>query len=369
MIYLDWNATAPLHPVAREAILEAMAEVGNASSVHQSGRAARHRIEDGRSAIASLVGIGYRTSPEMPAVVFTASGTEANHLAVQGWSRVAVSSIEHPSLIRARDDSVQLEVQSDGVIDLEALETLCSLWQGEPFLVSVMLANNETGVIQPIAEIAERVHASGGILHSDASQAVGRIPIDMEALGLDLLTLSGHKLGAGFGAAALVRRGDVPITPLFYGGGQEYGLRSGTENLPAIAGLAAMARIAEKLVATAPKIARLRDKIAATAESIHPETVVIGAGMPRLPNTLCLALVGIVNTTQIMAFDLSGIAISAGSACASGTIKPSPVLEAMRMPPEVLNSAVRLSLGPTTEEEVVPRVAAVWKQLSNSVGR
>ncbi|MCX8501210.1 MAG: aminotransferase class V-fold PLP-dependent enzyme, partial [Alphaproteobacteria bacterium] len=262
-IYLDWNATAPLHAVAREAIVQTLTEVGNPSSVHIFGRAARQKLDQARVAILKLVGLPPELSEQFPAVIFTASGTEANNLAVNGWPRLAISDIEHSSMLLAREDAVTLGVLDNGLVDLAAVETICELWRGSQFMVSVMLANNETGVIQPIAEIAQIVHAAGGYLHSDACQAAGRIRLDMAELGVDLLTLSGHKLGGGYGSAALVRRTEIPLKPLLNGGGQEFGLRSGTENLTAIAGFAAIAQIEPTLLAAAPKVAKLRDRIAA----------------------------------------------------------------------------------------------------------
>jgi len=233
-IYMDWNATAPVHPAARAAMLAALEDCGNPSSVHGFGRRARKRVEEARSALAVLVGA------KVENIVFTASGTEANALmlANRGACRLIVSAIEHDSILKPAADAATISVDRNGVVDLDHLQALLTA-DARPALVSIMLANNETGVIQPVAEAAEIAHAHGALLHVDAAQAIGRIPVTLQSLGADFLTVSGHKLGAPQGVGALIAAKSTPqIVPLLQGGGQERSRRAGTENVPAIAGLA-----------------------------------------------------------------------------------------------------------------------------------
>ena len=337
--YFDWNATAPLREEARAAMVAALELTGNASSVHAEGRAARRLVEEAREKVASLVGAEARN------VIFTSGATEANMLAltpsistageIARRDRLFVSAIEHPSVRsggRFPAELVEeLPVTGDGLVDLHALRK--AIAGATRPLVSVMLANNETGVIEPIREIADIVHAANGVLHVDAVQGPGRIDCRIGDLGADLMSLSAHKLGGPQGAGALIRRGDSHIAePLIKGGGQERGARAGTENVAAIAGFGAAAAMAANQ-ADAARMTALRDRLEAGIKAATPQAVIFGAGAPRLPNTTLFAVPGIKAETAIIAFDLNGIAVSSGSACSSGKVQASHVLAAMGVEP------------------------------------
>jgi cysteine desulfurase len=332
MIYLDANATEPLRPAAREAVLAALDLTGNPSSVHAAGRAARRVLEDSREAVARRFGAA-------PAdLVFTGGGTEANALAIHTLGRnrrVLIGATEHDAVLRAAPGAVVVPVDGNGLIALDALAVM--LADAPPALVCVMAANNETGAIQPLPAIVELCRRHGALLHVDAVQAAGRIPLDAGALGADTLALSSHKLGGPKGAGALLLRPGLHLSPLIAGGGQERGRRGGTEPLPAIAGFAAAAHVVGEAVHLAP----LRD--AAERAAIAAGAVVIGTGAPRLPQTTCLALPGVRADTQVIALDLAGIAVSAGAACSSGKVARSRVIEAMGLG-DLAGSAIRVSL-------------------------
>jgi len=372
--YLDWNATAPLRPQARAAMIAALDAVGNPSSVHAEGRAARHLVEAARDAVAALVGAEARN------VVFTASGTEANMLVLSprtggGCARLLVSAIEHPSVRsggRFAGAAVEtVAVGSDGVINLALLEARLSALSQERVrpLLSVMLANNETGVIQPVSEAARLVHQAGGLLHVDAVQAAGRIPCDINALGADLMTLSGHKIGAPKGVGALIRRdAGLALDPLVTGGGQERRARAGTENVAGIVGFGAAAAVATADLATeSARVRALRDRLEAGLRQATPAAVIFGAEASRLPNTTLFAAPAVKAETAIIAFDLEGVAVSSGAACSSGKVAPSHVLAAMGVLPPVARGAVRVSLGPTTSEADVERFLAAWIKVSGAL--
>jgi cysteine desulfurase len=372
--YFDWNATAPLQPAARAAMLAALDAVGNASSVHGEGRAARGRLEAARRQVAALVGA-------QPAeVVFVSGATEANALALQAditvdgtkvpRGRLFMSAVEHPSVLAggrfAAGQSELLPVDDNGLVDVAALAA--ALAEAQRPLVSVMLANNETGVIQPIAEIAAIVHAVGGLLHVDAVQAAGRIPIDIRALGADLMSLSSHKLGGPQGAGALIVRAGLNVTPVIRGGGQERGVRPGTENVAAIAGFGAAAEaVRGNLSANAARMSALRERIEAAITAATPDAVVFGVSAPRLPNTTLVAVPGIKAETALIAFDLNGIAVSSGSACSSGKVAASHVLAAMGVEPVLARGALRISLGPETSENEVESLLVAWKRVVPSL--
>ncbi|HEY1364448.1 MAG TPA: cysteine desulfurase family protein [Xanthobacteraceae bacterium] len=369
-IYLDWNATAPLREEARTATLAGLDAAGNPSSIHAEGRAARRLVEQARTEVAALVGAEPRN------VVFTSGGTEANALALAPAQRqdgqaqrLLVSAIEHPSVLaggRFPAAAVErLAVTHAGQLDLDALEERLEAVGGR-VLVSLMLANNETGVVQPVSQAASLVHQAGGILHVDAVQAAGRLPCDMKALGADLLTISGHKIGAPKGVGALIRRDAAPPgpEPLIRGGGQERGVRAGTENVAGIAGFGAAAAAAgRKLRADAARTAGLRDRLEAGLRAACAEAVIFGSGAERLPNTTLFAVAGIKAETAVIAFDLEGIAVSSGAACSSGKVQPSHVLAAMGVPPHLARAAIRVSLGPTSAESEVDRFLETWIRL------
>jgi cysteine desulfurase len=373
--YFDWNATATLRAEAREAMVAALALTGNASSVHGEGRAARQLIESARQKVAALVGA------EAKNVTFTSGATEANMLALTPALQVAgekafrdkllVSAIEHPSVRSggrfAAGAVEELTVTNEGLLDLHALRS--ALARTVRPLVSVMLANNETGVIQPIAEIAAMVHEAHGILHVDAVQGAGRIDCDIEMLGADLISISAHKLGGPQGVGALIRRGDVHIaSPLITGGGQERALRAGTENVAAIAGFGAATAVANAArQADALRMAALRDMLEAGIKAATPQAVIFGAHAPRLPNTTLVAVPGVKAETAIIAFDLSGIALSSGSACSSGRVQASHVLAAMGAEPELTRGALRLSLGWSTTQDDVNTLLNAWNTVISSL--
>jgi cysteine desulfurase len=370
--YFDWNATAPLREEAREAVCAALALTGNASSVHAEGRAARRLIEQAREEVARLVGAKSRN------VTFTSGAPEATVLALtpaieiggrrEPRDRLFISAIEHPSVLSGgRFDAGQVEVlpvTSGGVLDLDAL--CVALSRSKRPLVSVMLANNESGVVQPIAEVADIVHAAGGVLHVDAVQGPGRIACDIGALGADLMSISSHKLGGPQGAGALIRRGDVHVAdPLIRGGGQERGLRAGTENVAAIAGFAAAASAAQH--SNTQRLAALRDRFEAGLKSSTPQVVIFGENVPRLSNTSLFTVPGLKAETAIIAFDLNGVAVSSGSACSSGKVQASHVLAAMGVEPAVARGAVRVSLGWTTTEAEIDALLTAWNKVVSSL--
>ena len=377
--YLDWNATAPMREEAKAVFAAALSRVGNPSSVHAEGRAARALIEAAREQVAVLVGA------RAGDVFFTASGTEANMLALtpaietadekRPRSRLYLSAIEHASVRTGarfpRETVEELPVGPDGRVDLAALAA--AIAKTPRPLVSLMLANNETGIVQPVAEAAVIVHAAGGLIHVDAVQAAGRIPCDMAALGADLLTLSAHKIGGAKGAGALIRaREDIHFPePLIRGGGQERGLRAGTENVAGIAafGAAAAAALACRH-SEAAHMARLRNQLEAGLQAATPEVTVFGREVvERLPNTTLLALPGIKGETAVIAFDLEGIAVSSGAACSSGKVQPSHVLAAMGVSGPLQRGAIRVSLGWNSTAADVEKFLAAWTKLASALSK
>jgi cysteine desulfurase len=362
--YLDWNATTPLRPEAMTAAAAALAHCGNPSSVHRSGRAARQRVERARDAIASLIG----AAPD--GVIFVSGGTEANHLALlgSGRERILVSAVEHNSVLQAVPNAERIPVDPSGIVDLAALEAMLRA-DPRPALVSVMLANNETGIMQPAARIAALAHANGAVFHCDAVQAFGKLPVNAVAIGADLITLSAHKLGGPPGIGALVVNGGAEPNPLIRGGGQERGRRAGTENLPGIAGFAAAAEAAIAGLAEYERVRRLRDLVETAALAAVPDALVIGADVPRLPNTTALALPGVAAETQIIALDLDGVMVSAGAACSSGKVGPSHVLQAMGLTPGIAGATIRVSLGWTTTEADIDHFLESWTALPRRATR
>ena len=357
--YLDWNATAKLRPQAREAVLAAQ-EVGNPSSVHGAGRAARRTVEQAREQVAAMVGA------KSQEVVFTSGGTEANAWALSPLigEVLLVSAIEHPSVRSGGRFAAaeEIPVTDDGVIDLAALKR--RLAGASRPLVSIMLANNETGVVQPVARAVELVHAVGGLLHIDAVQGPGRIDCDFAALGADLMTLSAHKIGGPQGVGALLKREALELEPLLRGGGQERGARAGTENVPGIAGFgAAAAAVRQGWTDEAARMTVLRDRLEAGLKAISPQATVFGAGASRLPNTTLFAVPGVKAETAVIALDLEGVAASSGAACSSGKVTPSHVLAAMGVPAELIRGAIRLSLGYATKEIEIEAVLKAWAKL------
>ncbi len=381
--YLDHNATSALRPEAAEAVVGALALPGNASSVHAEGRAARAAIEAAREQVAALVG----ASPK--AVIFTSGGTEANNTVLspafrrvgeEGAALLLAGAAEHPCVLeghRFPSGAVErIPVDANGIVDLAWLEARLERVEGRA-QVSIQAANNETGVLQPVAEAAALAHARGALIHTDAVQAAGKVPLDLAALGLDALTLSAHKLGGPKGVGAIVLASDrIEITDrLVRGGGQERGYRAGTENVAAIAGFGAAADAARLgLEEESARIAALRDEAEAELRRIAPDAVVFGAGVPRLPNTFAFAVPGLRAETALIAFDLAGVALSSGSACSSGKVRRSHVLQAMGVEPALAEGAIRVSLGWNSTKEDVFRfakacetvVASLYKRRANA---
>ena len=356
--YCDYNASAPVRPEAAAAVAAALAAGGNPSSVHARGRTARAAVEAARAEVAALAG----AAPEE--VVFTSGGTEANALALGGVRAAAVitSAIEHDSVLAAAPDALRVPVDGDGVVDLGALDALLARAPA-PALVSVMMANNETGVVQPVAEVVSIARRHGALVHCDAVQAAGRLAIDVAGLGLDLASLSAHKIGGPAGVGALVVRDGVALAPLFAGGGQERRRRAGTENLAGIAGFGVAARLALEDLATTARRAGLRDRFEAEVAALAPEAPVYGRGAPRLANTSCIGMPGVAAETQVMALDLDGVAVSAGAACSSGKVTRSHVLGAMGVAPAPAGEAIRVSLGWHSGEDDVRRLTEAWRRL------
>ncbi|AYG66371.1 MULTISPECIES: cysteine desulfurase family protein [unclassified Rhizobium] len=373
-LYLDWNATAPLHPAARDAMLRAMDIQGNPNSVHGEGRAARAAVEAARRQVASLTGA------EPAHVVFTSGATEAANMVLTpefrmgrtplAISRLYISAVEHPAVREggrfAADRISEIPVTPNGTVDLAALEALLAAHDkasGLP-MVAIMLANNETGILQPVVEAAKLVQAAGGIFVVDAVQAAGRVPLDINAIGADFLIVSSHKIGGPKGVGALVSRGEVLMPkPLIHGGGQEKGHRSGTENTLAIIGFGAAAAVAlDGIEGRNAAIAQLRGRLEEGMRQSASDVIIHGEQGARVPNTSFFTLPGLKSETGQIAFDLEGVAISAGSACSSGKVGESHVLVAMGCDPKL--GALRISLGLTTTEADVDRAIAAFARIA-----
>lgn len=356
-VYLDYNATAPVHPRVIEAVSACLAETGNPSSVHAAGRRARSLMETAREIVARTVNCLPRQ------VVWTSGGTEANALVLRGApaAHVFVSSVEHDSVLANAPGATRLPVDANGVIDLDALSAQLAAVEGRK-LVSVMLANNETGVIQPIAGVAERCRAGGAWLHVDAVQALGRVPVDVQALGADFLTISAHKVGGMKGTGALIAANDlVELTPLLRGGGQELGRRAGTENLPGIVSFGAALEALAALGDWQERVRQLRDRMEAAL--LAQGAIINGREAARIPTTSSVRMPGVPAETQVMAFDLAGIAVSAGSACSSGKVKTSHVLAAMGQDADAAGQSIRVSLGWGTTDHDIDQFLDVWQRL------
>ncbi len=354
MTYLDYNATAPLLPVVRERMSELMATPGNSSSSHSFGREAKKFLEDARTSLAATI------SAFPNEIIFTASATEANNWAINAFPNlhVLVSAVEHASVLK--QSSTHIPVDADGLVNLVALDEM--LAQG-PALVSVMLVNNETGSIQPIAEIAALCEQHNSLLHCDAVQVIGRMPLDFSSLGVDLLTISGHKCGGPVGAGALVVKTGLEVPPMLRGGAQEMGRRAGTSNVPAIVGFAISAEQA-KLPQELP---RWREEMESTLAGYGAR--IYGSGAPRIGNTTCVSMPGVTSDVQLMHFDLEGIAISAGSACASGKVESSHVLRAMGVPEAEAVCAIRVSGGWGSTAQDYARFTAAWLKLAERISK
>ncbi|MBL1430079.1 MAG: cysteine desulfurase [Robiginitomaculum sp.] len=362
-IYLDYNAMAALRKSALTAMVAAYEQAGNPSSVHGFGRSAKQALEQSRQQIAKAI----KCSPDD--LVFTSGGTESNNLAIRnavdvlGVKSLLISPCEHPSNLTAAEQSgasiTYLPILADGLLDITAFEKIV-LQQKAPFMAVVMLANNETGVIQPLQEIAEIVHKADGFLHVDAAQSFGKIPVSFGQVGADTMTVAAHKLGGPIGVGALVVRCGLSLRGQMLGGGQESGRRGGTSNVPAITGFAAAT---VEAVSELDEFAALADKIETLVQMLRrfaPDLVVFGENADRLPNTLCCAAAGFSSQTQVMALDLAGFAISAGSACSSGKVKSSHVLKAMGVADDLAKSAIRISIGRDITDQQLKLFANAW---------
>lgn len=361
-IYLDYNATAPLRPAVITAMADALSGgPGNASSVHGFGRAAKKLVEDARGHLAALVKVDAKQ------VIFNSGATEGNNTVLRFYgaapARILVSFTEHPSVLTtAQAMSAEIiPVHTNGTVDLDALEKLCAA-SPAPALVSVMLVNNETGVINPVADVARIAHACGAAVHIDAVQALGKIPLDFGALGADFMTLSAHKCGGPQGIGALViGNGDtgacLPPPVLLLGGGQERSLRAGTENVAAIAGFGALARA----LRDAPGLPTFQKEIEDMLRAVRNDTVIFGADAPRVSNTVCFAVPGMDAQTILMKLDLAGVAVSSGSACSSGKVRDSHVLTAMNVASDIRRGAIRISTGWNTTGDEIAKFAKTWR--------
>jgi cysteine desulfurase len=372
-VYLDWNATTPLRREAKEAMAAAWDIGGNPSSVHAEGRRARRLVEDARASIAGAIGAPARN------VIFTSGGTEANALALTPGlrrdsglpvARLLVSAIEHVSVLAGgrfpAETISHVLVTNSGLLDLERLRAMVE--DGPPALVSVMLANNETGAVQPIREVAEIVHSAGGLLHVDAIQALGKIPFDINAMNADLVTISAHKIGGPKGVGALVlAEGVQGFEPLLRGGGQELGRRAGTENVAGIAGFGAAAKAAMgALAGDAARLEALRNQLERGLRQTQG-AIIFSENAERLPNTTLFTVPSLRAETAVIGFDLAGIAVSSGSACSSRKVQPSHVLEAMGFDGELAKGAVRLSLGWSTSSADIDRCLEAWRKLAGAL--
>lgn len=361
---MDFNATAPIRPEVVEAFVRASQVAGNPSSVHGFGRGARRLVEEARRSVAALVG------GRSQDVVFTSGGTEANNLALKGSGKrhIIVSAGEHDSVLQAVPEADCVPLNSDGTVNLAKLEQILAGGGEEgaapdSLLLSVMLANNETGVIQAIPEIVAIARRYGALVHCDAVQAAGKIPLDISALGVDMLSLSAHKIGGPQGIGALVLTPGLELQPQLLGGGQERRRRAGTENVAGCAGFGVAADLAVTHLERARSLGAWRDDIEKQLTALSPESKVFGRETQRLPNTTCISMPGVPAETQLMALDLAGVAVSSGSACSSGKVQPSHVLRAMGASDADAATALRISLGWSSRAEDIEAVVEAWTAL------
>lgn len=360
-IYLDYNATAPIRPEVIKVMVEVMEEGGNPSSIHSIGRKAKSRMEEARSTIAGMI----NCRPQM--IVFTSGGTEANNMAVfsSGKSRMITTNAEHDS-IRSVSDRFDgtvdvLSVDQDGIIDLDELEKLLEKG-GENTIISVLYANNETGVLQDVKAISEIAHAAGALVHIDAIQALAKVPLDFMALGVDMMSISSHKTGGPQGVGALVALEKLPVRSFILGGGQEVGRRGGTENIAGIAGFAKAVSMVPESLEKMNELEAWRDEIEEKLQEHASQACFLGKNARRLPNVSTIYMPGVTSETQVMNFDLDKICISSGSACSSGKVKSSHVIDAMSSDKNIATSTIRMSLGWGSEHSNVDAFIASWKK-------
>jgi cysteine desulfurase len=377
VIYLDCNSTTPIDPRVAEAVAECYAAgYGNPASPHQLGRQARRVLESAREGVASILGADL-TGRNADRVIFTSGGTEANNLAIRGLAgsepgRVIVSTIEHSSTIGAAAslqqtgfEICQLPVTTDGVVDPGRLTELLV---SETRLVSVMYGNNETGVVQPVAELASVCRQAGVAMHTDAVQVAGKLPIHFRELGVDSLSVSAHKFHGPVGVGAVLLRHGVRLDPILFGGKQQSGLRPGTESVALAVGMYRALELWEQEAADRElRMRRMRNELETRLRMGMPELVINGTGAPRLPHTASVSFPGLDRQALLMALDLAGLCCSTGSACVSGSTEPSSVLVAMGCPAPVIAGALRLSLGATTTMEEIERAADIISNIANDL--
>ncbi len=360
-VYFDHNATTPLRPVARAAMDLAHDRGGNASSVHAEGRTARAMVEKARKQIASPLDV------DPAQVIFTSGATESNNGILRGFPdrKIFISAVEHPCVHENRgENSTLIPVTQDGVVDVAAFEQMIAACD-RPALVSVMTVNNETGVIQPIAEIMTIAKKYNAITHTDAVQALGRLPITRAALNVDFLTLSAHKVGGPQGVGATIIAPGAPLPRFIIGGSQERNHRAGTENVPAIAGFgAAVEEAIHQRDTYVTTLTHLREEMEREMKRISPSIRIYGVNAPRVANTICLTVPHVSSETMLMAMDIDGVAISSGAACSSGTVRPSRVLMQMGVSEEDAKTALRISLGWNSTQDDVEKFLTIWQKIS-----
>ncbi|QKX03364.1 aminotransferase class V-fold PLP-dependent enzyme [Wolbachia endosymbiont of Litomosoides sigmodontis] len=357
-IYADYNATFPVSGDVKKSILEVLSrQVLNPSSLHRKGQEARRILQAARYNVRNAIGV-----PSNKEIVFTSGATETNSLVMRGISgfQHVISAIEHPSILNSACNPHIIPVNQEGIVDLLVLERILNKLKGNRVIVSVIMANNETGVIQPVKEIAEIAHKFEAIYHTDAAQSVGKIKVDMEDLGIDLLTLSAHKFGGIAGSGVLIFNKDLVIEPIIVGGGQEKGLRGGTENIVAIAGLSSALQGIQNLLSKMDEIKKLRDQLEHELLNLACDVKIFGKNSKRLPNTSLIYMPGVKSDVQLMHFDLNNIAVSNGSACSSGKVEPSHVLLAMGATKEQAECSIRVSIGPQTKPQDIRKIVDCW---------
>lgn len=364
-LYLDYNATAPLHPQARAAILESLETIGNAASPHAFGRAQRSHLEKSRQTLMATL-----KAERSDEIIFTSGGTEGNATVMATFENLVrtqnatlfISSIEHASVLKAAPSATLIPVDEKGVIDLVWLRSaLKALDPNRRIFISVMLVNNEMGVIQPLQDVIALAKECGAFVHTDAVQALGRIPLDLSLYPVDYMTLSSHKIGGTTGFGALYVKKGAPFMPLLVGGGQEYGYRSGTS--PVLGAIACQAALVALDPTKWDPIAQLRQALETRLQSLCPAARIWGAGAPRVANTLSIYMPGVPSETQLIAFDLAGIAVSSGSACSSGKITASHVLKAMGIPDDQADQTIRVSLTDATTQQECDHFLLSWQQI------
>ncbi len=369
MIYLDNNSTTKIAAEVLSKMNEVYALPLNSLATHQAGRKANYFLDEAREEIKNLL------NAQSYEVIFTGSATEANNMVICGNdnSKVLFSKIEHASIYECRPTNkeiIEIEVLENGLVDISDLEKKLEKISGNDFLVSVMLANNETGAIQQIAEIAKLTHQKGGLIHSDIVQAAGKIAVDLEKLNLDFATITAHKINGPQGVGALLIRKGLDIKPLIFGGKQEKSKRAGTSNVAGISGFGESFKLAAKKIVEFEKVKILRDFLESEIKKIAGENIKIFSNeVVRLPNTSYISLRNADNQTQLIHFDLNGICVSAGAACSSGTLNESRILKAMKVEKEFLNGAIRVSLGLENTKEEIQKFVEIWHKFYNNINK